>query len=350
MPQQTYMGVDKRHDHSFRIPDPAASATFGVPNACTQCHTNRDARWAATFLASRRGSNNQPRYAHAALLAAARKHDATVATNLLAYARNESHPAILRSVALLESGRFPSSQQLAAIGEALRSADPLVRMGAASGLSAIGPRERLELLKALLQDPVKSVRNVIARELIDVPLAQAPEDVRASLGNLFDEYQQTLQHNADMPESMSDLALYHAAQGDTDAAELALTQARKLAPRYLPAMLNLADLYRARNRDDLGEALLREALTAYPESGDVHHMLGLLYVRTGRTAQSVPLLRQATVLLPANAHYALVHALALIETGQRAQGIAVLEAAIRRFPENQPLRQALDAYRNGSPN
>jgi predicted CXXCH cytochrome family protein len=349
MPKQTYMGVDERHDHSFRVPDPAASVALGVPNACTQCHTNRNARWAAEFLVKRSGSN-QPRYAHAAMLTAARKDDAAVATNLLTYARNESHPAILRSIALLESGRFASREQTAAINEALRSPDPLVRMGAASALGNSDARERLGLLKPLLTDPARAVRNVVARELIDVPQAQAPADLRASLGKLFEEYQQTLQHNADMPESMSDLALYHAAQGDPDAAERALTQARKLAPHYLPAMLNQADLYRARSRDDLGEALLREALAAYPESGDVHHMLGLLYVRTGRTPQSVPLLQQAAALSPANAQYALVHALALIETGQRAQGMSVLQQAVRRFPESLPLRQTLDAYQSGSPN
>jgi cytochrome c-type biogenesis protein CcmH/NrfG len=114
-------------------------------------------------------------------------------------------------------------------------------------------------------------------------------------------------------------------------------------------MLNLADLYRARNRDDLGEPLLREALAAWPESGDAHHMLGLLFVRTGRTPQSVVLLRQAMQLAPENAQYALVYAVALVETGSLAQGLSVLEAAVRRFPDNMPLQQALDGYRSAQP-
>jgi tetratricopeptide (TPR) repeat protein len=166
---------------------------------------------------------------------------------------------------------------------------------------------------------------------------------------LFDEYQQTLLHNADMPESMSDLGLFHAAQGNADAAEKALLQSRQLAPRYLPTLLNLADLYRARNRDDLGEPLLREALVAWPESGDAHHMLGLLYVRTGRTLQSVKLLQQAMQLAPTNAQYALVYAVALVETGSHPQGIAVLETAARRFPDDASIQQALGGYRSVQP-
>jgi predicted CXXCH cytochrome family protein len=348
MPQRTYMGVDVRHDHSFRIPDPVASVKLGVPNACTQCHANRDDRWAANFITKRTGRTD-PVYPHATLLASARRNVAAVALDLLAYARDSSRPPVLRSIAWLESGRFPSPQQLDEISTALKSSDPLVRIGAASALGAVDASQRLARLLPLLQDPAKSVRSVVARELIDVPLAQAPPAARAALGKLFDEYQQTLLHNADMPESMSDLGLFHAAQRNLDAAEKALQQSRRLAPRYLPAMLNLADLYRARNQDSQGETLLREALAAYPESGDAHHMLGLLYVRTGRTRQSVTLLQRASQLAPGNAQYALVYGLALLETGDRKQGIATLEQASRRFPDDTQIRQALDGYRSRQP-
>jgi predicted CXXCH cytochrome family protein len=349
MAERTYMGVDARRDHSFRIPDPAQSLRSGTPNACTQCHTNRSDRWAADFIAKRTG-RTEPLYAHARLLSAARRNESAVAPDLLTYARDRSHPPVLQSIALLESGRFPSPQQIDAISAAMKSPDPLVRMGAASALASLDPRERLNRLQPLLQDPAKSVRHVVARQLMDIPLARAPDGVRTQLGGLFDEYQATLLHNADMPESMSDLGLFHGAQGDADAAEKALLHALKLAPRYLAAMLNLADLHRARNRDDLGEPILREAVAEYPESGDAQHMLGLLYVRTGRTGQAVALLRKASELAPGNPQYALVYALGLIETGQRPQGVAVLRKAQRQFPAHAPIGQALEAYQNGSRN
>jgi predicted CXXCH cytochrome family protein len=347
MPQRTYMGVDVRRDHSFRIPDPVESLNSGTPNACTQCHRNRSDRWAADFMAQR--GHTEPRYPHAKLLAAARHADASIATDLLAYAGDGSHPPILQSIMLLESGRFPTRRQLDVVSAALQSPDPLVRIGAVAASAPLDSGQRLSLLQPLLQDPVKSVRHVVARQLADIPLTQAPAEARTRLATLFEEYRRTLLHNADMPESMSDLALFHAAQGDAAAAEQALLQARALAPRYLASMLNLADLYRARNRDDLGEPLLREALDEYPESADAHHMLGLLYVRTGRTPQSVPLLRKAAQLAPANSRYALVYALALIETGQRVPGVAELKRAAQRFPDDSPIRQALEAQQSGSP-
>lgn len=38
MPTTTYMMVDHRRDHSFRVPRPDLSIQFGTPNACTGCH------------------------------------------------------------------------------------------------------------------------------------------------------------------------------------------------------------------------------------------------------------------------------------------------------------------------
>ncbi|MGI9590913.1 MAG: multiheme c-type cytochrome, partial [Myxococcota bacterium] len=46
MPARTYMGVDVRHDHSFRIPRPDLSVALGTTNACSDCHAERPASWA----------------------------------------------------------------------------------------------------------------------------------------------------------------------------------------------------------------------------------------------------------------------------------------------------------------
>ena len=267
---------------------------------------------------------------------------------LLAYAAEPGNPAVLRATALQESALLPSSQQLQSAAAQLGDPDPLVRAGAIQALRPLDPAQRLAQLGPVLDDKVKSVRMTAARQLIDVPLAQAPPGMQPALRKLFDEYRQALLHNADMPESMSDLGLFLLAQGDLQGAEQALLQARRLAPHFLPAVLNLSDIHRARNRDDLGEPLLQEAIRRYPQSGDARHMLGLLYVRTGRTAASVEEFRQASQLAPGNAQYAFVHAVALAETGQTAAAIRVLQTALTQFPGNAAMRQALEGYRSKS--
>ena len=41
IPETTYMEVDPRRDHSFRVPRPDLSLTLHTPNACTRCHLDR---------------------------------------------------------------------------------------------------------------------------------------------------------------------------------------------------------------------------------------------------------------------------------------------------------------------
>src|SRR6185369_2563039 len=172
-------------------------------------------KWAAEFL-TRRTGRKTPHYAHATLLTAARRNDAAVAPGLLAYAGETGRPPILRSIALLQSARFPSAQQLDAVSAALTSPDPLIRTGAVAALGQVELPERLVRLQPVLTDPRKAVRMAAAQQLAALPLTQAPEALRPALGKLFDEYRQSLLYNADMPESMSNLALFQAAQGDAD--------------------------------------------------------------------------------------------------------------------------------------
>ena len=43
MPSRTYMGVDERNDHSFRVPRPDLSVGTDIPNACNNCHKDKNA-------------------------------------------------------------------------------------------------------------------------------------------------------------------------------------------------------------------------------------------------------------------------------------------------------------------
>ena len=71
MPARTYMVVDRRHDHSFRIPRPDLSAKLGTPNACNDCHADKSAEWAAAAIErwhgpDRKGFQNYAEAFHAA--------------------------------------------------------------------------------------------------------------------------------------------------------------------------------------------------------------------------------------------------------------------------------------------
>lgn len=344
MPERTYMGVDPRRDHSIRIPDPIASLELAVPNACTQCHSDQSEQWAADFMLARNG-NTEIHYGHASVIAAARAGDAAIAPELLALARDESQPAMLRSIALIESARFPAQRNLSIILNALNSPDALIRSNAVSGLSFLDISQRFEYLQSLLADPIKSVRLAVVRQLTGLPLEQVPARLQVQFAALLREYEESLLFNADMPESMSELGVFYAVRGDLQAAEETLRHARELSPGYLPAAINLSDVYRALDRDDLGEVVLNEVLVFYPDSADLSYALGILYVRTGRVSESVTLFQRASTLAIDNPQYVYLYGVALAEVGRVEEAINELQVAAQRFPNNQQIRQALQAYR-----
>ncbi|MDX1345904.1 MAG: multiheme c-type cytochrome, partial [Sedimenticolaceae bacterium] len=73
MPPKNYMVVDPRHDHSMRIPRPDLSVKLGTPNACNNCHADRDAGWAAQQVKTWYGDSLPGHQAYAETLNAARR-------------------------------------------------------------------------------------------------------------------------------------------------------------------------------------------------------------------------------------------------------------------------------------
>ena len=72
MPVRTYMVVDQRHDHSFRIPRPDLSVKLDIPNACNDCHGDKDPRWAAAAVEGWFGPHHKGFQTYAAAFHASR--------------------------------------------------------------------------------------------------------------------------------------------------------------------------------------------------------------------------------------------------------------------------------------
>jgi len=118
MPESTYMGVDKRRDHSIRIPRPDLSVTTGVPNACTQCHVAQDASWAVSALRDWDVELDQNEKHKVELLFAGRQGDTGVFAELAQLALNRDVPAIWRGTAAEALGD-QGAQQIPVVAKAL---------------------------------------------------------------------------------------------------------------------------------------------------------------------------------------------------------------------------------------
>jgi len=337
MPGRTYMVIDDRRDHSFRLPRPDLSVEYGVPNPCVGCHADKDDAWAAAAVVEWFGPRRPSHWTPA--LAAGRAGALSAHQLLDQLAQDRRQPAIARATAVeLLRGLGPRSAASAAARAG--DAEPLVRAMAAGAFDAMPPAERMAAL-ALLDDPVRAVRIEVARVLAQVPRETLTADTRAKLDRVIAEYRTAQQLNLDTPEAHLNLGLMHAALGELADARREYELAIEIGPYFIPAYVNLADLHRVAGRESEAEAALRRALERNSGDADLHHALGLCLVRQGRTSEGVESLRIAAEASPEIARYVYTYGVALHSTGKAEQALAVLQAAHERHPADAEILGAL---------
>jgi predicted CXXCH cytochrome family protein len=344
MPERTFMVVDKRHDHSFRVPRPDLSDKLQTNNACTDCHKDKPTSWAAAaiegwFGPERKGLQTYGEAFHAAW------NDAPGAAVLLsAVAADANAPSFARAGALagLASHLSPEIASLARKGVA--DPDPMVRVGALDMLDGVPPDQLWPVVAPLLSDPIRSVRLRAASLLAGAPTDRLSAAERATFDRANAEFIAAQALNADRPEARAALGNFHARRGETAEAEAEFQAALRLSPAYGPAAANLADLYRQLGRDADAESVLRKALQASPRDAGLHHALGLTLVRLKRQDEAIAELASAAELEPTRARYAYVYAIGLDSTGRRAEAIQALKDNLARHPADRDTLSALVSF------
>jgi len=333
MPTRTYMVVDERHDHSFRIPRPDLTATLGTPNACNDCHKDKTAAWAAEEIAKWPSAGRKGLQDWAKAFHLARAGDPAARELLLKLLDAAATPAVARATAVSEAQRLPSRSVESATLRALGDPDPLTRVAALRGLSPSAPRETRWLRAApLLSDPIRAVRLEAAAVLADQPPdALAPED-RTRLEAAFAEYEASQRLNADRPEGRANLAGFLLRQGKVEAAEAEYLAGLKLAPAAAPLSVNLAEFYRLQGQEERVERTLRDALALSPGGAALRHALGLSLIRQKRYDEALEQLSRAARLEPDEARYAYVYVVALQSRQRGDEAKKVLDEALLRRP------------------
>lgn len=341
MPVRTYMGVDQRHDHSFRVPRPDLSQSLGTPNACNDCHADRSAAWAADAVTRWHGTGRKGLQTFAPALQAARSMQLSAPQLLAEVAGDESQPAIARATALSELAPWLSPARFATLNRGLDDPDPLVRIGALQGLEGMPPEQRWATAGSMLKDPVRAVRVTVVGYLLAAPPGQLQPAQRQAMEQAIEEYLQVQMTNADRADARTNIALVWKYRGDALRAEAELQAALRLDPSFMPARVNLADLYRVLGRETDVERVLREGLVAYPDDASLHYALGLALVRTQHMPDAIRSLRRAAELAPDVPRHAWTHAIALDAVGRTEDALRILRENQQRHPADGETLQAL---------
>ncbi len=311
MPVSTYMVIDKRHDHSLRIPRPDLSVKLGTPNACNACHTNKSAEWAASTIEQWHGTNRKGFQNYAEAFHASWTDRADAAALLAMVAANPDTPAIARASALTELH------------------------------SRVSPAT---FVSPLLSDSSRGVRIRAAALLADVPAANQPAADRASFERAAAEFVAAQHLNADRPEARSTLGNFYTRRGLFPDAETEYKAGLRLSPKFAPAAINLADLYRQLGRDSEAENVLRTAIATSLQDAGLHHALGLALTRLKRPDEALSEFRVATELESDRLRYGYVYAVALHTAGRTDEAMKVLKESLARHPNDRDTLLALVTF------
>ena len=354
-----------RSDHSMRPPSPAATLKFESPNACNICHKDKDAKWADDHVRKWHEKDYQhSMLEQASLVDEARRgnwerldtildyissqhRDEVIATTLLRLLsdcesqakwpviikilQNDTSPLVRAAAAQTLDG-YNTTESVDALAKATCDEYRLVRVRAASGLSAIGTE----------QLPVKHQAAVKLATIELLKSLEAHPDDYAShynLGNFhmrrgdnekaLSSFQTAIKLRPDFMPPYVNIAFVHNSMGHNDKAAASFRKAIALDPNNVVSHLNLGMLLGEMNRSKDAEKAFRSALTADPNSAVAAYNLGIL-LASDQPSESLQWCRKAYLLEPDEGRYGYTYAFYLFQKGEVEEAITILADMVNR--------------------
>jgi predicted CXXCH cytochrome family protein len=342
MPGRFYMGVDKRYDHSMRIPRPDLSLKLGTPNACTHCHDDKTDQWALQYMNKWYGEKKKAHYA--TILADGAAGKAGADSGLLRIINSNLYPEIIRATAIGYLSAYPSTKARDAVRKALNDPDPLLRHTAVEDYTAADSASLLRILAPLLSDPVKSVRIEAASRLSTFRKDAFNEIQYGLFRKALDEYRSSQEYVADFPTGRYNLGNFYTNTGEPAKAEANYKEAISIDNLFYPAKVNLAILcYREGKTEEAGK-LFHDLISNHPELTEGYYYLALLYAEQKRYPEAIGLLETASA--KSNRDQRILYNLGLLYqmTGQNDKCEATLVKGLKLDPCNFDLLYALFAF------
>lgn len=305
MQARTYMGVDPRRDHSFRLP-----------------HTATDPdHYGAIIAAGREGGAND---------------------KLLEGIANETYPSIARATMLTFLDPIEDPAAMALLQQQLDDLDPLVRIGALRALRTQRPEARLDYGSQLLRDPIRSVRVEAALTYVEFRDLLPFDDARA-FASAADDFREAMSVTAVMPDAALRLAEFETRLGSEIAASKMYEHALRIGADSA-SVQHAYGLYLVRKRNSNAAVIhLREAARLAPGNAQFAYVYGVALNSIGQPDDAVRVLSHAWEQFPE--HFSIGWTLATIsrDRGDIDAARALAGQLVERFPERPQARQLLSS-------
>ncbi|MCA0892170.1 multiheme c-type cytochrome [Microbulbifer agarilyticus] len=333
MPATTYMGVDARRDHSFKVPAPHLSDRYDTPNACSNCHQDKSNQWASEAIERWHGKPEPMPNAEHLFMTLQHSGNLPPADHFrLANSTGLSEIKRASAIALLPN----SLNQLADadIQPWVESQEPLIRLATAKIGHLLPEEERGKSFARLINDRYRAIRVAAALHLIGLDTGTQEIQQRA-----FSELTEANTVSSWRGEGNLNRSLMLSRQGKAKESIRAMLDAIEVDPHFDASYINLSDTYRNLGQPDKERKTLAQGLENNPKSGTLHYAQGLLEIRSGNKNTSVKSFREAMRHEPDNERYAYLYFLALDSIGQTDKAQRELKHLVKRYRNNAQLIQ-----------
>ena len=319
MPGRTYMGIDYRPDHSFRMPRPDLSISIGTPDACNRCHIDKTSQWSDKTITNWYGPGRKRHYG--TIIDAGRKRQPHVRNDLIRLAGDPLYPVIVRATAISLLTAYPGEDTSQVIKLALMDDEALIRRTAVESIAPKNQKETTELIAPLLYDPVKAVRIEAARRLAEDPAKVLNPEQKKVFKAVLEEFVASMKFSADFSFGRYNLGNLYVAMNQPEDAIRNYLAAIKIDSLFYPAKVNLAMFYNQKGENGKAEVLLREVIQEHPEMHEIAYSLGLLLAEMKKYDQASIYLEKAAMGMPehARAHYNLGLLLQYLQRDKKAE-------------------------------
>lgn len=292
-----YMGNDFRRDHSFRIPRPDQSVSYGTPNACNECHNDQSEEWAAEWVVKWYGKERSPHFSDYLLLSNQSEINLSDRQKLDAFINDLNYPAIARST-VINNLDYTNEQEMRSLLNALNDSSAVVRYNALMQFRSMAPQDRISIAKRHITDETRLVRIGGAQLLIGFDGEGWNESDKLSLYKAKEELEEMLFSNADFSTGRLQLGDYFMQNNDVFTAIKHYKMALKMDSLLFPVYTNLATAYSIDQQTDKALETLNIWMDKQPDAGRPYYLRALLNFEIGNNEYAEQDLKMAIELDP----------------------------------------------------
>jgi tetratricopeptide (TPR) repeat protein len=334
-----YMGNDFRRDHSFRIPRPDLSLKYGTPNACIQCHEDKDDAWAWENFKKQYG---EPDYKHfSELLVPGLLGEENGLNSLLELAKDSIYPDIARASAVSGMSNYFDANSINNLISFLSDDSALVRAATLDVIANMDTKDYVNSLLPMLKDKKRAVRVKAFFALSNLDEIQIPEDYKAVYKKVKKEFETQLNVTSDFVGGRIKKADYNLKKGDLQAAIIGYESALEIDNVNNIVRTNLANLYYQNGQFQKAEDAFKIVIEQEPEFAQTYYSYSLLLAELNRAEEAIEQMHFAIKYMPDSIRFYYNLSLLYDKVNNLAKAESTAAKGLKLDPNNESLLYVL---------